>query len=33
MITLSRNMKIDFREMLGKTNLPTCIQPVNNVLL
>jgi putative membrane protein len=33
MTAISRNIEIDLREMLGETNLPPRIQPVNDVLL
>lgn len=33
MLALTRTIEIDLREMLGETDLPPAIEPVNNVLL
>ncbi len=33
MLALCRTIEIDLREMLGETDLPPAIQPVNDVLL
>lgn len=33
MTALSRTIEIDLREMLGETELPPAVQPVNNILL
>ena len=30
---ISRNIEIDLREMLGETDVPPALQPVNNILM
>jgi putative membrane protein len=30
---MSRNVEIDIREMFGETDLPTALQPRNNIIL
>ena len=30
---MSRTIEIDLREMLGETDLPPALQPVNNILM
>ncbi|WP_435523106.1 hypothetical protein [Chryseobacterium indoltheticum] len=30
---ITRNIEIDLREMLGETDLPPALQPVNNILM